>query len=98
MRKQLPAYYCLQDLQDIPLIGIAPGSSTRELYTQYLCAITFPSPDMEWQLLTRSSLWCNTTWESDSSLKSLLEHIAHGKIVQIPIEGLFLNERSVDPQ
>ena len=46
------------------------------------------SPDMEVattdQILT---LWCSTTWESDSSLKSLLLNILlRGKIVQIPIE------------
>ena len=40
--------HCLQDLQDIPLIGIAPGSSTRELYTQYFMRHNLPfSPDME---------------------------------------------------
>ena len=88
--------HCLQDLQDIPLIGIAPGSSTRELYTQYFI-ITFPSHLIwKWQLLTRFSLWCSTTWESDSSLKSLLLNILlRGKSSRFPLKSLFLNERSV---
>lgn len=89
--------HCLQDLQDIPLIGIAPGSSTRELYTQYFMRHTFPSHLIwKWQLLTRSSLWCSTTWESDSSLKSLLLNILlRGKSSRFPLKSLFLNERSV---
>ena len=89
--------HCLQDLQDIPLIGIAPGSSTRELYTQYFMRHNLPfSPDMEVATTDQIFLWCSTTWESDSSLKSLLLNILlRGKSSRFPLKSLFLNERSV---
>ena len=80
--------HCLQDLQDIPLIGIAPGSSTRELYTQYFMRHNLPfSPDME--VATTDQIFPMVQHNLGIGFfpeELAAEHIAQGKIVQIPIE------------
>ena len=80
--------HCLQDLQDIPLIGIAPGSSTRELYTQYFMRHKLPfSPDME--VATTDQIFPIVQHNLGIGFfpeELAAEHIAQGKIVQIPIE------------
>ena len=78
----------LQDLQDIPLIGIAPGTSTRELYTQYFMRHNLPfSPDME--VATTDQIFPMVQHNLGIGFfpeELAAEHIARGKIVQIPIE------------
>ena len=80
--------HSLQDLQDIPLIGIAPGTSTRELYTQYFMRHNLPfSPDME--VATTDQIFPMVQHNLGIGFfpeELAAEHIAIGKVVQIPIE------------
>ena len=80
--------HSLQELQDIPLIGIAPGTSTRELYTQYFMRHNLPfSPDME--VATTDQIFPMVHHNLGIGFfpeELAAEHIAIGKVVQIPIE------------
>ena len=79
--------HSLQDLQDLPLIGIAPGSSTRELYTQYFMRHNLPfSPDME--VATTDQIFPMVSHNLGIGFfpeELAAEHIARGKVIQIPI-------------
>ena len=81
------ATHSLQDLQDLPLIGIAPGSSTRELYTQYFMRHNLPfSPDME--VATTDQIFPMVSHNLGIGFfpeELAAEHIARGKVIQIPI-------------
>lgn len=77
----------LADLQDIPLVGIGPGTSTHELYTQFFMRHNLPfSPDMEVATtdqvfpLIQHNLGIGFFPEALAA-----EHIAMGKVVQIPL-------------
>lgn len=80
--------HSLQELQDIPLIGVAPGTSTRELYTQYFLRHNLPcSPDME--VATTDQIFPMVHHNLGIGFfpeELAAEHIAIGKVVQIPIE------------
>lgn len=79
--------HSLTDLQDIPLVGIGPGTSTRELYTQYFMRHNLPfSPDIE--VATTDQIFPMVQHNLGIGFfpeELAAEHIAHGKIVQISL-------------
>ena len=88
--------HSLHELQDIPLVGIGPGTSTRELYTQYFMRYNLPfSPDME--VATTDQIFPMVQHNLGIGFlpeELAAEHITRGKIIQIPIKET-LPERKI---
>ena len=78
----------LEDIASLPFISLDENSSTRELYTQYFMRHNLPfSPDME--VATTDQIFPMVQHNLGIGFfpeELAAEHIAQGKIVQIPIE------------